>query len=285
MTEYLERSIDYENPEVASAWDELSVWSSRFGALLLDTLEMRGGIQALDLGCGTGFPLFELAQRHGPSCRFVGVDIWVAGLARAALKRRVHALPNVHLVRADGAHLPFAAAQFDLIVSNLGINNFADPAAALAECARVARPGARLALTTNPQGHMREFYAVYRELLAERNRADYLARLEANEDHRATPATIGAMLAAAGFAVARVVESEFTMRFVDGGALFRHALTRIGFLDGWRRVVDPADEVAIFTELEARLDALARDQGELVMSIPMLYIEGRKRGDGSSEIK
>lgn len=280
MTDYLAQSIDYQQPDVASAWDELSVWSSHFGALLLDNLAPVGGIQALDLGCGTGFPLFELAQRHGVGCRFVGVDIWVAGLARAALKHKVHALPNVHLVQTDGARLPFADARFDLIVSNLGLNNFADPPAALAECARVARPGARLVLTTNPRGHMREFYAVYRELLTEQGRADYLARLEANEDHRASRATISAMLEAAGFPVARVVESQFRMRFVDGGALFRHALTRIGFLDGWRAVVDPADEVAVFTELEARLNALAQEHGELVLTIPMLYIEGRKGGAG-----
>ena len=280
MTDYLTRSADYEDPAIASSLDELSLWSSYFGALLLDNLAMQGGIQALDLGCGTGFPLFELAQRHGASCRFVGVDIWVSGLARAALKYKVHALPNVHLVRADGARLPFPAARFDLIVSNLGLNNFADPPAALAECARVARPGARLVLTTNPRGHMQEFYTVYRELLTEQGRGDYLARLAANEDHRASRATISAMLEAAGFAVARVVEGRFTMRFVDGGALLRHALTRIGFLGGWRAVVDPADEVAIFTALESRLDALARQQGELVLTIPMLYIEGRKGGAG-----
>ena len=277
MTDYLERSTAYEDPNIASAFDELSFWSSHFGALLLDNLGMVGGIQALDLGCGTGFPLFELAHRHGRSCRFVGVDIWVHGLARAALKHQVHELPNVHLVRADGVRLPFPDAHFDLIVSNLGLNNFADPPATLKECARVARPGARVVLTTNPKGHMHEFYAVYREILTERGRADYLARLEANADHRMGRETITAMLETAGFPVARVVESQFRMRFVDAGALMRHSLTRFGFLGAWRAVVDPADEVAVFTTLEGRLDALARRHGELALTVPMLYIEGQKR--------
>lgn len=33
--------------------------------LLLDNLELSRGATVLDLGCGTGFPLFELADMHG----------------------------------------------------------------------------------------------------------------------------------------------------------------------------------------------------------------------------
>lgn len=47
-----------------------------------------------------------------------------------------------------------------------------------------------------------------------------------------------------------------------------------GFLPSWRRIVDPENEVAVFTEVEARLNALAHEQGELRMFVPMLYIRG-----------
>ena len=48
-------------------------------------------------------------------------------------------LARVQTVRADGAALPFPDRTFDLIVSNLGVNNFSSPMATLGECSRVAK--------------------------------------------------------------------------------------------------------------------------------------------------
>ncbi|HMZ78975.1 MAG TPA: hypothetical protein PLL06_04700, partial [Acidobacteriota bacterium] len=70
----LSQPFDFTKPELASVFDELSFWSSRFGALLIDNLVIRKHQRILDIGCATGFPLFELAHIHGPTCTLVGVD-------------------------------------------------------------------------------------------------------------------------------------------------------------------------------------------------------------------
>jgi ubiquinone/menaquinone biosynthesis C-methylase UbiE len=280
MTEYLARRIDPDDPIVVSTFDEVSLWSARFGLLLVEELRLRRGIRVLDLGCGTGFPLFELANRHGPAATFVGVDVWAAALRRAALKGRRYELPDVALVRGDGAGLPLRTSSCDLIVSNLGVNNFADPRAVWRECARVARTAARLALTTNVKGHMREFYAVFRAVLAERGMAAAVERLARHEAHRGTRDALCADLEAAGFGVTRVVEEEWSLRFLDGAAFFRHALIRAGFLDAWRDVVaerDAVAEAAVFRDLETQLDRLAAADGELRLAVPMLYVEAMRR--------
>ena len=277
MTDYLDRKVDFADPAVAAVFDELSFWSSRFGALLLDNLEPARDRRVLDLGCAAGFPLFELAHRHGASCRLVGADTWEAALRRAEHKRSVYGLRHVSLARADGAALPFRDASFDLVVSNLGVNNFADAPRALAECARVARPGGRLALTTNLSGHMRELYAAFREVLAAMERPEYLDRLDADEARRGTVDSVRALVETAGFEVAKVAESTFRMRYADGGALLRHWLTVVGFLPAWRAVVDPADERAVFAALERRLDAIAAECGEIETTVPALYLEARRR--------
>jgi ubiquinone/menaquinone biosynthesis C-methylase UbiE len=204
------------------------------------------------------------------------VDIWGEALKRAAMKRTFYELPHVSLVQVDGAQLPLRDEGFDLIVSNLGVNNFSDARMALQECARVAKPNARLVLTTNIKGHMEEFYAAYRAVLTERGNPTYLERLATNENHRGTRESAYALIESAGFRVTRIFEDQFHMRYLDGSAFMRHFLTVIGFLDGWRAVMDVADEVAIFTELENRLNALAHERGELTMTVPMLYVEGRK---------
>jgi arsenite methyltransferase len=274
MTDYLDRRVDFADPRLASAFDEVSLWGSRFGRMLLERMELRRGVTGLDLGCGTGFPLFELAHAHGASSRFVGADPWLTALeGRAKAKRDAHALPNVALAGADGARLPFRDGAFDLIVSNLGINNFDDPGAVLRECARVARPGARLVLTSNLSGHMGELYAVFREVVGALGRSDYLDRLDANEAHRGSAERWSVLVEESGFRVTRMERDTFVMRYLDGSALLRHPLTVNGFLGGWRSVVDPEDEQGVFAELERRLNRIAEDAGELRMTVPMLYLE------------
>ena len=151
MRHFLDQAAGWMPSRPAEIYDETSFWSARFGALLFDHLEIRRGIRGLDVGCGTGFPLIELAHVHGPSSHFTGIDIWVDALARARAKLELHGLTNVDIIETDAASMPFPDAQFDLVVSNIGINNFADASAALRECRRVAKTGARLVLTTNPQ--------------------------------------------------------------------------------------------------------------------------------------
>ena len=278
MTDYLSYRNDLTDPALASAFDELSFWSSRFGALLLDNIELRGGLKILDLGCGNGFPSFELANLFGVSCQITGMDVWREGLNRARLKQRFHRLPNLIFLEADGASMPFGDATFDVVVSNLGVNNFADPAAVLAECFRVARAGGTLYLTTNVEGHFAQFYKVFRDVLRALAKTDCLDRLAANERHRGTRDSLSGLLHDAGFRVNRAVEGSFDMRFLDGGALLNHSLTKIGFLDGWRNVVAAEEERAVFQRIEAGLNEAAERSGELRMTVPMLFVEAKKPG-------
>jgi arsenite methyltransferase len=276
MTDYLKRSTDYHDADVASVFDELSFWSSRFGQLLFRHIKLRGRIKILDIGFGTGFPLFELAHSFGPTVSVTGLEVWTEALERARLKRKVYALSNVSLVEGDGARQPFEDETFNLIVSNLGINNFAKPSEVLAESFRVARPGARLVLTTNVMGHYAEFYGLYREVLKELGKEEHLAGLRAQEEHRGMKETTCALLEDAGFRIARVIEDGFVMRFLDGSAMLRHSLTRFGFLDGWRSVVRREEEEEVFRLLEERMNERAAREGELRMTVPMLYVEGKK---------
>jgi len=252
----------------AGAYDELSLWAARFGLLLLEHLELRRGIKGLDVACGAGFPLFELAHLHGPSSQFTGLDVWPAALERARRKHAVFATPNLELVEADAVAMPFDDASFDLITSNLGVNNFADPPAAVTECFRVARPGARIALTTNLTGHFDAFYAVFRATLRELGREELIPALDVQEAHRGTRTTIEELLAGAGFRLTKAVETEFFLPFADGTAMLAHPLVSF-FKEGWYGVTDDA---AVWRAIEEKLNAA----GPLRMRVPALYAEAMK---------
>jgi len=253
------------HPDFADAvYDELSFWSSHFGALLFEHLELRRGIRGLDVACGAGFPLFELAFVHGPSSHFTGLDLWPEALHRARRKIGVYGISNVDLCEADAAAMPFPDESFDLITSNLGINNFDDPDAVVAECHRVARPGARFVVTTNLAGHMAELYQLFRETAPQLAEA-----INAQEAHRGTRTSIEQLLLRCGFRITRVAEGEFFLRFADGTAMLRHHLVQF-FLEGWKSVTD---DPSFYATIERKLNAAS----PLQFRIPMLYAEAIRR--------
>ena len=250
------------HPDFAEgAYDETSLWSARFGAFLLEHLDLReANVKGLDVGCATGFPLFELAHVFGPGSHWTGIDPWAEAINRARRKLNVYGLTNVALHVADGANMPFENESFDLIVSNLGINNFDDPLAVLKECHRVSKPGARIVLTTNVTGHMAAFYELFREVAPEH--AEAITR---QEQHRGSAETIGKLLDAAGFEWSHMIEGHFDLRFASGTAMFKHHLVQF-FLEGWKSVV--SDE-AVYAKLEERLNAAS----PLAFRVPMLYVQ------------
>jgi arsenite methyltransferase len=274
VTDYLAlRAPDLTQPDAVAAFDELPLWCAMAGLFLLEHLPLSRGARVLDVGCGTGFPLLELAQRLGRPATVHGLDRWARALERARFKAGVTGVANVTLTRGDAAAMPFPDGRFDLVVSNLGINNFAEPDAVFRESRRVLRRGGRLALTTNVEGHMAELYAVYEAVLRGHGPPEALEALRRHVAHRGTAASIAARLGRAGFRLTRAVERDFPMRFADGSALLRHYFIRLGFLDGWRGVVTPETEREVFASLEDGLNRRAAERGELALTVPLAYVE------------
>lgn len=280
IMEYLEE-VDYTRPEFGEFYDELTLWSAPFGLLLLDRVPIRAGITILDVGAGTGFTTLELAQRCGPTATVIAVDPWAAGMNRLRRKLERLGLTNVRLIEQDAADLDLPPASIDLVVSNLGINNFQNADAVLRACWRVTKPNGSLFLTTNLIGHMHEFYNIYRVTLIETGLPDRLAAFEAHVNHRGTVKSVSDMLDRAGFKVVGVTHDSFRMRFADGSSLLRHYFVRLGFLPGWKSVVPAGAVESTFEELERRLNAAASQEGELALTIPIACIEARKVINGS----
>ena len=270
---YLEKIYDTGDPHIASIFDDLSLWSSYFVRLLLDNVEMRPNMQVLDVGCGTGVPLFELAHRLGTTCHLTGIDPWAAAIDRAKWKQSIYDTENITLLVGDATKLPFEDKKFDIIVSNLSLNNLEAPQKMLEECHRVLKKDGKIYLTTNTIGHYREFYDAYEMTLKELDKKELLPLLKTQENHRGDLESIRDYLESAGFSITKILKDRFYWRYLDGSALLRHPLTVFGFLEGWRTILKGEDELLVFQKLEEKLNEIAVEDGELRMSVPMLYLE------------
>lgn len=266
-------SLDLNHPDLVSVLDELPLWSAPFGLKLLSMVRLRRDIAALDIGCGTGFPLLELAGRLGSTCRITGLDPWEAAIARIRMKIRTTGIGNVTVVPGMAENMPFADASFDLIVSNNGINNVTDPEAVMGECARVARPGAQLVITMNLPDTMKEFYEVFADVLRSSGLEHALPALQAHIYAKRKPAewTAG-LVQRAGFRIERTEEETFSMRYADGTAMLNHFFIRLAFLEPWRLVVPELQRDRVFRTLEEALNRYAERSGELRMKVPFLCL-------------
>jgi demethylmenaquinone methyltransferase/2-methoxy-6-polyprenyl-1,4-benzoquinol methylase len=118
----------------------------RWRSTAVAALAVPEGARVLDLCTGTG-DLAIAAVRGGTGVSVVGVDFAAAMLRRGLEKTRRAGLARaVRLVRGDAMHIPLAGGSCDAAMIAFGIRNVVDPAAALAEIARVVRPGGRLAI-------------------------------------------------------------------------------------------------------------------------------------------
>jgi len=103
-------------------------------ATMLTLLPDVRGLTVLDAGCGSGRYLRELGDR---GARVIGADVSSAMLERAREATR-------RITRADVRSLPFAGMTIDLVVCGLALGDIAELELALAEIARVLRPGGRV---------------------------------------------------------------------------------------------------------------------------------------------
>ena len=117
-----------------------------------DVLGLAAGDRLLDLGCGFGRHAFEAARR---GAQVVALDAGPEEVAqvRATLGAMVDAGQLVAgesragAVQGDALRLPFADGTFDHVIASEVLEHIPDDQAAMAELARVLRPGGTMAVT------------------------------------------------------------------------------------------------------------------------------------------
>ena len=123
----------YDQATVAMSLGRDRAWKR----LLVAALPERTDPVCLDLACGTGDICLQLAVRY-PQGRIIGLDLTAAMLNLALLRG---ALPHLSYLQGDMHDLPLVTASCDLVTGSYALRNAPDLARAVAEIARVLRPG------------------------------------------------------------------------------------------------------------------------------------------------
>jgi len=98
------------------------------------------GLEAIELGCGTGYVSAWMWRR---GARVVGLDVSENQLDTARRLAEEHGAP-IEFIHADAESVPLADGSFDFAISEFGAALWCEPRAWLAEAHRLLRPGGRL---------------------------------------------------------------------------------------------------------------------------------------------
>jgi len=147
---YSQLASVYDDPSnIASCWGRVTRHS-------LGLVRLRATHETVvDVGCGTGRELIQLASSHPPHVKFIGVEPAVN--MRKIASARTARYPNVRVVDGRFERLPLETHSVDYLYSILAFHWTTDLHRSVAELARVLRPTGEMDLTFIGRNNGREF--------------------------------------------------------------------------------------------------------------------------------
>ena len=247
LTDWFSAMSDWRSYDtIADAYER--IWAARFEAVARHLLEVAPpveGSRLLDLGTGIGAVASALGGKARSLRTIVGCDLSLAMLSKAR-----HRVPDLRLLVAGIARLPFHDASFDLATANCVLSHLAEYDRGLAEVVRVlARPGAFATASWGPSSD--PYAAAWKQLLEDAVGPDTAQRaadtVVPSESYFSSPENVRTALVEAGFTTARAASAELAHdSSVDeyladrelgaSGRLGRQALGD----PGWRRFLGTA---------------------------------------------
>jgi ubiquinone/menaquinone biosynthesis C-methylase UbiE len=252
-------------------------WGERFAGLIDEHVRLPKKGRVLYVGAGTGGHALALKARAGGDVEFVCVDESEERLALARAKAA--AIPEAADTvfsheQLDALSLPDET--FDLVVGDASMVAAERLPELLAEMARVAAPGATVALDVASASSFGEFFSVYWEALAGAGFDEQAAGVGALIDERPTVSDLEAMAAREGLDDVRSWTSVEEFNYPTGAEFLNAPLVNDFLLGRWLESLPEEDARArVLADVERIIDEERNDM-DFILSIKATLVVGRK---------
>jgi len=116
----------------------ITQWLRAFQQQTIDVMSPQPYDHILDVGCGTGWAVFQLGQMITDG-RAYGIDLAPEMIERA--KANAAGVENVEFKAGDAENVPYDDAQFDAVMCSSSFHHYPNPVKALREFRRILKPG------------------------------------------------------------------------------------------------------------------------------------------------
>jgi ubiquinone/menaquinone biosynthesis C-methylase UbiE len=259
ITSVTARPLRRNQERLAKVYDDevYPLYAQRFADMLLRALGPRAGAAVLEVGCGAGALTTELLRKLDRESRILAVDGSAALIERARARVATeHPGRRVFFRQHDPeVKLPFDDETQDLVVANLVLGDVAQPAAVLADLARVARPGGQVVVTVPLRGTWAEPLDLFREVLVRLGRKDGLQALDAYLAAQPEGESMARALEAAGLERVEEELARWELLFRSGREFFYAPVIEHGPLSRWKDIAGRGEAMQdVFLALKDAID-------------------------------
>ncbi len=148
------KSLDTENKTYFDRWatkydkGRITRWFQYTQDLSISVMSLQRDSKVLDVGCGTGFAVLELATRVSEGKAY-GIDISHEMIEQAKAKIPDDLSERVEFCEGSSDKMPYQDNFFDFILCTNSFHHYPDPIKALKEMQRVLKPGGQIVIFEN----------------------------------------------------------------------------------------------------------------------------------------
>jgi SAM-dependent methyltransferase len=232
-------------------------YSPALARAMCGAARVQPGQCAVDVGCGSGALVAELAARLGAD-HVVGLDP-SEPFVEAARAR----VPGARIVVASAESLPLADGEFDATLSQLVVNFLADPEQGLREMSRVTRAGGVVAGCVWDYGGGMTMLRTFWEAAVALDPEGAEPLIEAHTMRFAHPDELAALWSGAGLHQVEVTPLDVEASYDDFDDLWAPFPTGVGPAGSYAASLDDYAQTALRNEFARRL---GRPEGAFTLS-------------------
>jgi ubiquinone/menaquinone biosynthesis C-methylase UbiE len=232
-------------------------WRDRFDVLVSKHVKLPLEGRILDVNCGTGGYVIEVAEGLRSKGEVVGVDSSAERVEIACAKALVKKLLNVTFEQSLPYDLRFEDEEFDLVIGDASLLPANEVEDVLVEMIRVAKPGARVLLKLATRSSFDEFFSIFWEALHDLElQDDVWSELQVLIDERMTVSDAELLAKQAGLRQVVSFTNKEIFPYETASDFLSSPLISDQFLSDWLGIVpedhrqDVYDRIAEIVERE-----------------------------------